>query len=96
VPDLPAAAEAPDLLRRPAAAPRALLVAAAGLLLVGALVVGWLRSAADLRLIRLPPRERVPSGAGRPHYRSINKRHSLSLGSQVTNAERLLKETAWR
>ena len=42
VPDLPAAAEAPGLLGRPAAAPRALLIAAAGLLLVGSVAVGWL------------------------------------------------------
>jgi eukaryotic-like serine/threonine-protein kinase len=41
-PNLPAAAEAPGLRRRSAAAPRALLVAAAGLLLVGTLVAGWL------------------------------------------------------
>jgi len=42
VPDPPAAADAAALPRRPAAAPRALLVAAAGLFLVGALAVGWL------------------------------------------------------
>jgi eukaryotic-like serine/threonine-protein kinase len=41
-PDVPAAAEAPGLLGRPAVAPRALLIAAAGLFLVGALAVGWL------------------------------------------------------
>ena len=41
-PDLPAASDAPGLLRRPTAAPRALLIAAAGLLLVGAVAVGWL------------------------------------------------------
>ena len=42
VPDLSAASDAPGLLRWRTAAPRALLVAAAGLLLVGAVAVGWL------------------------------------------------------
>jgi tRNA A-37 threonylcarbamoyl transferase component Bud32 len=41
VPDL-FAAQARGLRRRPAAAPHALLIAAAGLLLIGALAIGWL------------------------------------------------------
>jgi hypothetical protein len=42
VPHLPGAAEAPGLVGRRAPAPRALLIAAAGLLLVGLVAVGWL------------------------------------------------------
>jgi hypothetical protein len=106
VPDLPAAAEAPDppaapdlaaaaeaasLRRRPAAAPRALLIAAAGLLLVGALAVGW------LALSGAPSHDRAETGPAVAQPRqpqvTVTVQRPLAPTSSPTALRQTISET---